>query len=60
MPRKYRVRSISRLLVYVFSLTIVAVQAQDAAPSVTEQTYPDSTDGLKAQFADLIRFARTT
>jgi hypothetical protein len=51
--------SILHLAVFAFAFFVAVAQAQDPVPAGTSTTYSDSADGLRAQFTDLIRIARS-
>ena len=49
----------SLILICALGLTIVPARAQQPGSPTANQSYPDSAAGLQAQFADLIRLARS-
>lgn len=55
MECRYRTKFILLLLACFLSSAIVAAQAQNAMPATAEPVYPDSADGLQAQFGDIVR-----
>jgi hypothetical protein len=59
MQYSYRIHSNLLLVVCCLSFGVSAAQAQDAVPAATPQSFPDSADGLQAQFAELIHTARS-
>jgi hypothetical protein len=55
-----RINSIFLLLmVHCVSFAVFAAQAQDSVPAAALQGFSDSADGLQAQFAEVIRSARS-
>jgi len=50
-----RTKSVLLLLACLLSSATVAAQAQNAIPATAEPIYPDSADGLQAQFGDIVR-----
>jgi hypothetical protein len=59
MPRTRWIRSACVLLICTFALTALPAQSKNAASDVTGQAYTDSAEGLRVQFAEILRVARS-
>jgi hypothetical protein len=47
------------VFIFTFALADLAAQSSNAPPEPVAQSYPDSTEGLQAQFAEIVRVARS-
>ena len=59
MPLMRRFRFFSLIVLCASGLTTITARAQQPASAAADQSYPDSAEGLRAQFADIIRVARS-